>query len=247
MDCNEYYIRFFCRLFRLASIIVVATATICHASDNNRIEELASEIYVETEIGSLDSLVNKFDELEETLSDSSDPITEARVFLESFIQKLNYRYGINLSLLEICIYIKNNIDAFNIPIEIQPQFLKTIDLLIGYEEQKAHGLHWPWEWNWFGLNKKDKEDSADKINNQPQPIQLLALTNYSQLDGASIVGILEIVAGASIGIALSETIIGPVIGGALVADGVHRIANKGQADIEEVLRERRTQPYPDQQ
>lgn len=246
MDCNEHVIRYFCRICRLASIIVTLT---CYASDNVNIDKMASEICQEADTGNVDSLVAKFDSLEPMLVQTNDPVATAREFLEQFIQRINSRYGVNLSLLDTCEYIKNNMDELNIPTEIRSQFLQTLDILIGYEERRGFKLYWPTEWNWFGLNKKDQRKLGEYRSQRTHFTDTTPVTNYSQFDGASIVGLLEVVAGTSIGIGLSETVIGPVIGGALVADGLHRIANKGEADLDEALRDRKrsTEPYPNQQ
>lgn len=119
---------------------------------------------------------NKIEELNDLVASAQCSLGEAKQFLDSFIFEINHQYGMNLTLVDACHLLKQNIHQLGISLEMQEPFLKVIDLFeaenlpdfISTEGSLAqhtwhYNFYWPWEWNYFGLNKKKHESKHSAL------------------------------------------------------------------------------------
>jgi hypothetical protein len=84
-----------------------------------------------------DQLEGTLEDLEQSISESEDPLAEARSFLHLFLEEVDVRYGIKLTIPEACQLTKNNIHLFELSAEDQAELLIALDLLAAEpEEQK---------------------------------------------------------------------------------------------------------------
>ena len=176
----------------------------CLSNDNSQMTRLVDKILNQVEMDGADALKKDFDELELFVDSSSVPLTEGRNFLHSFITEINARYGLALTLESACKLVRENLDILQIPFETRDVLLKTIRVFESdssctkaQDEKPAqlHGFYWPTEWNWFGLNKKNKDNnSQDKFQTDiPHPAE-------TELPGNCYIGGCELLAGALISI-----------------------------------------------
>lgn len=202
---------------------------------------LAKEILNLADSGNIDSIKSGFDQLETAVDSAEDPLAEGRKFLHSFIEELNARYGLALTIQDACKIVRENIHTLQIPLETQNLLLITIELLesnlnSGSEDPDQIGVsgafYWPNEWNWFGLNKKKKEHHkvvTKALHSRPNSGEV-------ELPGNCYVGACELLAGALIAII-------PVpgalwLGGAIIGDGARRIID----GVVQLSDERRSDP-----
>lgn len=182
-------------------------------------EKVAKELVVEYETLDFKGITACFDSIEA----SEDPYREAVGFLEAFLAEIEMKHGVSLSLLEACELVQSNLDLLDIDEKAKSVLLSFIELLESDPKigKIVHGgFYWPWEWNWFGLNKKDKnlENPQEKTAGQ-QPV------HEGDFSGSVYVGGAEILAGALtcvLGIVCTPAI---GLGGALMLDGIRRIAD----------------------
>lgn len=205
-------------------------------SESSESKKLVSEILLQVDAPNSDALVEKFDKLEEILNESSIPLTEGRNFLNSFLNEINAKYDLNLTIQDACKLVRENLHTLQLSEEFQRIILSTIALYEsdltpptnkeGFESSeaankdllKAH-IYWTWEQNWFGLNKnhKNKIQHADKHTCHANPSNLME----KDLPSNCYIGGCEMLAGALIFIL-------PIpgaqwLGGLMVGDGVRRV------------------------
>jgi hypothetical protein len=215
---------------------------ICLAVDGSESKEFVSDIVNHISDGNSDHLIERFDELEEVVQLSEDPLNESRKFLQSFIEELNIRHGLNLTIPQACVLVRENLHALQLPVEAQNLLLDTIALIESDSnpttEQMQHfekatrpnveylRISWPWQWNWFGLNEKSHK------NSKPSPAKsftasplLQAAGTDKELPGTMYVGGVEALAGALV---FTLGLVFPPaygVGGALMIDGARRVFN----------------------
>jgi len=199
-------------------------------------------------------IVEKFDALEETIQSSANPLDESRKFLQSFINEINAKYQLALTVPEACRLIRENLHVLQIPQEAQPLLLATIELFESDSaqhppsEQKQDlnqmtnfngyslSLSWPWEWNWFGLNKKQHKHRHER-QDVASPTLHIASPGISgteiELPGSIYSGSVEIFAGALVCILGSVFPPAYGLGVALVVDGTRRILNGAEEQEKE--------------
>lgn len=95
---------------------------------------------------------------------------------------------------------------------------------------EPHGLYWPTEWNWFGLNKKKKDKHQIKVNQSNQPLI------ETELPGNCYIGGCELLAGALIFILPIPG--SSLIGLSLMGDGTRRVID----GVVQLSDERRADP-----
>jgi len=236
MDRNEHNICIHCWLSWVASLVLCLfpLSAICQIDSAN------IELISIAESGNPTAIKLKFDEMQEILDVSQDPIADGQKIFQLLIDQINIQHGLSLSIPDVCHLIRNNIHNLGIPPQSIESVLMTLEILepknFVSRISQSHKFYWPWEWNWFGLNKNEKKES------KTIKYKTKTLINRSQTtDAGLIVGTLEIIAGGSIAIVFGETIIGGVLAGGLIADGIHRISNKGESDIDSFLKDRRPQ------
>lgn len=232
---------------RMASLATTCLYLLCFLpltgiwSTDSKTTNLVNEILDQTDAKNADLAISKFDKLEETLKDSEDPLVEGRKFLQSFIEEINVRYGFTLTIHDACKLVRENLHALQIPLEAQNALLMTIELLesdsgpssslkMNFDKTpEPHGLYWPTEWNWFGLNKKKKHNHQIKTNQSNPPLI------ETELPGNCYIGGCELLAGALVFILPlpGSSLIGLSLmgdGARRVIDGVVQLSDERRAD-----------------
>jgi len=145
------------------------------------------------------TMIEKFDQFEESLETSMTSLRESRKFLESFLDDINTKHGFNLTLLEACKLIQENVHVLQISSEQQDILLQTCKIiepsLTNQTTHKTNGLYWPNEWNWFGLNKKKHSNKSQK---QCHTIAKSPSLMETELPSNCYVGAIELFVGALI-------------------------------------------------
>ena len=188
----------------------------------------------------VDSVKAEFDQLHNVLSTSANPLNEARNFFQSFVNEINAKYGMTLTVPEAYQLIRVNLHSLQISTEVQNAILATLELLESGSDRmlmetqnvdhgdECHSFHWPWEWKWFGLNKKkDTDKHQPRLMSSTQPGKELPANCY--------IGGVEMLAGALVFLlpipgaqALSIGIIGD--GARRVIDGVVQLGEERRND-----------------
>ncbi len=130
------------------------------------IESVATTIFSCAETNDTNGIAQTASILQTSLMAAQDPVTEARKFLQSFVDEINTRYETQLTIEDACRLVKEHLGELQIPQELHAQLLRIIELFeeksqefAPYQMEKctAAQIHWhfypPWEWNFFGLNK----------------------------------------------------------------------------------------------
>ena len=194
-----------------------------------------------------DLLVERFDELEGALGVSSNPLKEGREFLQLFIEEINIKYGVNLTMQSACMLVRENLHVLQLSEEVKNIISTTIELFTSNPIQVDHSLpneenqtlermtdqltscslSWPWEWNWLGLNKKHhKHGNLIQANSILFPLlQAKPSAMEVEIPGEIAAGGAEMLAGALI--CVLGLVFPPAfgIGGALIIDGIRRGVN----------------------
>lgn len=120
------------------------------------------------------SILDELGKLEETFACSQDPIEEARKFFVSFVNEINFKYGMKLTIENAFHMARENIRNMQVSEEEKTSMFTVIQLLesgsfkeidSSIEKQAAAyinlttRIYWPWESKWFGLNKNEKHKS----------------------------------------------------------------------------------------
>ena len=225
------------RYQRLASLATTTVCILCcipHSGSccENDSNGLTREILQQADLSNADSLINQFDRIEENIASSSAPIEEGRKFFQSFINEINTRHGMNLTVPEACMLVRANLHNLEIPIESKELLLKTIDLIANSNSTPSqiqdfekvaefHRLHfyWPWEWKWFGWNQKHKHGNEDR---QALNIPMASLMK-EEVPGNCIFGGIEFLAGVVV--VLLPFPGAQWLGGVMMGDGVRRVVD----------------------
>jgi len=173
-------------------------------------------------------LTKRFDDLEKIFDSSENPFQESHVFLTSLIDQINTQYGMNLTIRDACVLLRQNMNTLQLTPDAQDILLDTIDWLESGNVfvEKPHKMisnscYWPWKWNWFGLNKKKHryKESIRTSNINPYLLE-------EDLPGNIYVGGVEIFA-AGLCFILGFFAFPPAhaVGAYLVGDGFSRILN----------------------
>ena len=120
-----------------------------------------------------ENVQKEIEELQQSILSSKDPALESRKFLQSFIDEINIQYGMQLTIADACRLLRENLHLLQIPKEFEGDFLTAIELfesepiVTKWQSAKleAH-IYPPWEWNFFGLNKKHSSMVAS-ISHEP--------------------------------------------------------------------------------
>lgn len=220
------------RYRRLASIATSTLCILCYIPQqevcvsgiDSESNFLADKILNQGDHNNAEAISRDFDELEEILSLSEDPLAEGLKFLNSLITELNFRYGLSLTVIDACKLVRENLHTLQIPLEAQNAILQTIELLETQENDfgeltEQYSWYWPNEWNWFGLNKKEKKEKqkefvSQTVNSNPPLIE-------TELPGNCYIGGCELLAGALLCLVPIPGV--TWIGGLMVADGTRRV------------------------
>ena len=98
-----FYVSVYWRMASIAAISICILSSIpqhgiCLAADHFESNQFAGEILDRVGDRNQNLLINQFDQLEETFKSSPDPLDAGRKFLQSFINEINFRYGLNLTI-----------------------------------------------------------------------------------------------------------------------------------------------------
>lgn len=148
----------------------------------------------------LDLLLLKFDEIKQLLSSSENRNLEGLKSIQSLLDEINSTYNMAISFNDLCEITKTQLSGMNINENIRPLLnqvihnLQTTNSALGQvitetivesfpAEHMLHSQHFgifgygiyaPWEWNWFGLNKKHEDKKQTKFTSRqvtyPGPI-----------------------------------------------------------------------------
>lgn len=80
-------------------------------------------------VNDFNGAIDTFDKWETVLEASKDPIAEGHEFLQDLVVEINAHYGSNLTLSEICLFLRQNVHLFGFPPKEQAEFLATLTLL----------------------------------------------------------------------------------------------------------------------
>lgn len=259
MDCNLYTF-FYSSLSRRVSSITV-TSVLCISCIFPRPvigwSESLNNIVTDISENNTNSLKNRFDEIELNIKFSENPFDECRKFLQSFVEEINAKHGLNLTVHEASMLVLENLHNLQAPIETKKIIIDIIAILedspntnidqirISDEaiitDNKDFGAYWPWQWNWFGLNKKNHKSKSSKKSSSSSfaASSLFGETNVDkELPSTMYLGGVEVFAGALvfiIGLAFTPAY---AIGSALMVDGTRRVFN----GLEELDRQRQSNP-----
>lgn len=129
------------------------------------------------------SILDEIEGLEEAFDFSEDPLGEARNFLYSFVNEINFKYGMNLTLDDAFYLARMNICSMQISEEQKSSMLQALQLLeLGpFEEidssigersdiysNLSGQISWLWSSKWFGLNKNKKLVKKMGLYTNPQ-------------------------------------------------------------------------------
>lgn len=248
--CASSWIGYF---FRLASINIVRVFLFLSCIPNDAysesiVQQVAGEILTQAQIGNEAVVLQKFNELEITLRGSENSLTEGRKFLESFINELNIRYSLNLTISDACQLVRENLHLFQVSPEIAnsllavTQVLEKEDPLLNSPHEEMNGWHIypPWEWNWFGLNEKDKKKSHKSVPNGNIQFSQNGVPK-NELPDELIIGAVETFAGLLLCIIPHPLTWG--IGGAMVVDGVRRALDGSKEGNHQVITQGNKQAF----
>lgn len=239
---------------RLASVTITSTCIlctipvngICLANDDSlESTQLANEILAQLDFQNIDSLLEKFDQFESVLDASTDPLTEGRAFLTSFVNGINAQYGLTLTLHDACALVQENLQALNLPEETQKIILATIELYMSdsslsndeqakLEDHSYTDAKISWPGNWFGLN----HDVKHKHKKLKFPTCSATVSTDKELPGNFYIGGCEILAGALLCVLGIVYTPAAVLGVGLITDGGIRVME----GVNQVSEERRNDP-----
>lgn len=239
MGNTKFSVYFFSGYRRLASIIFVAiflSGLSSANASNTKMQHALHEAFAQVNSGNTVELKHEIDRIENSVQASRNPIKESRQFLEAFINEMNNHYGLNLNLEEACRFVRRNLQLFNLPQKERDTLLVALDLLEkdrsnalltieGHPEQclqyikitKGVLIYWPWEWNWFGLNKQSSSHKREH-----NFLDIAKAAAEVELPSSCYFGLCELFAGALLFVIPNPTIWGAGI--ALMGDGTRRLA-----------------------
>lgn len=197
---------------RFSSIVAISSCCLCSFSQpaiclEIECKEFAIDIATNISIEDSEYFIEKFDVLEEFFKISLDPLEESRRFLQDFIAELNGLYGLNLTIDQACLLVRENVSNFQLPLEVKNILLKTIDLLQSNSIESINSVKIDSNIDrvnftnpimgilpkWFHKksHKNSKKNSTKTVNN---PVLQIDTTNI-ELPSEIYIGAVEIFAG----------------------------------------------------
>jgi hypothetical protein len=239
---------------RLAYIITTTLFLCCcpsvNANSSLQPQELAVQVLDQVDAQNSNALIEQFDVLDEAFSENA--LAQGRKFLEAFIVEVNSKYGLNLTTTDACKLVRENLHTLNLSEDLQKVVLSTIKLyepdlqptevpkevsrLASNVGNVAMSLYWPWQWNWFGMNKKHKSNNSHFCLSRHAYNTTGSTLMDEELPGNCYLGGCELLAGALVFIL---PIPGAAwLGGVMMGDGIRRVAD----GIVQLSDERRANP-----
>lgn len=248
-----YYFSYYWRLASIVSSICLCMPYSVFCIDNDAFPPVksANDLLTKVEFSDMGAVMNQCNEIEKSINVRQDQLAESRKFLQSFINELNVRYGLSLTVHEACQLVKTNLDVLQITPEQKESLMLAIKLFetghasftVTVVEEKIQSqaenalptaaiinIYWPWEWNWFGLNKHK--------HHKPKIIDtsLYCARNVDvELPGNCYFGACEVLAGALLCIiphpAAWTCGVGMIAdGGRRIADGIVQLSDERRLD-----------------
>lgn len=205
-------------------------------ASSNETQSQVSNLFLKAEADDINGLNSQLNDIQKTVVGSLDPLQQSRDFLDSFIQEINIRYGLSLTLQQACILVNENVHLLNLSEEEQITLLAAIKLIqtghatvgvitneLSFNENHSINSHklrlyWPWDWNWFGLNKPSHHHNKSiKANKRV----FLEKHSEVELPGNCYFGACELLAGALLCIIPHPT--AWRLGAGLAVDGGRRV------------------------
>jgi hypothetical protein len=219
--------------WRMAAIAVISSCMLCCIPQSASCHINASEPQEILNLGnsSPDYLATKFDNLEQSVNRSDNPLKESKKFLQSFLNEIESRHGINLTIQEACLLVKNNLHLIEISEESLEPLLITIDLLLeetvySNGEHKRLGMGNTIQKSWDYLRGKHKKSGHRRV---------ARLDPNVELPGNVYVGGVEMLSGVLV--CLLPFPGAATLGVFMLGDGLRRVADGYiQANDEERLR-----------
>lgn len=145
-------------------------------------------------------MLAKFDEIKTSLKSSENRNLEALNSIQALLDEVNLAYNLTLTIDDLCEAAKPLLNGMDINENIRPLLSQVIhnlqithsaagkmvtDIIVEplpqehmYRSQHfeifGYGVYAPWEWSWFGLNKKHKNKKLEKFMSRqvtyPAPI-----------------------------------------------------------------------------
>lgn len=192
-------------------------------------EELLRE-YNEGENGDL--LIKKFDYLESCLKQSENNIQDIIDFLFLYIEKVNVRFGLHLTIEEVCEIATTNLNRMNVSTETYEETTRILNAL--HDSKKPKNFHgknflkfFPW---------KEKGSHENKILDNQIEVHSEQITEIPGIF-PFVVGLVE----GAVGLAIVP--FNPIAGGFLIGDGCTRVIQGIQENLQGTC-ETTTHNYP---
>ena len=216
MGCDEYNICHSRGFGGLVSLTIVSFLFfLLPQSANAKInDDLIPSFLIQAQMGETELLREQFNSLEKVIDLSADPVRIARKFLYSFIEAINARFNTDVTLLEVRRAVQEEQFLLQLPEEIRSDFILAIKLITTEDH--------------FSMNEI-KFNCAKEIGSSAKKKQFGRMRTKTkktgdlpgQLQPGTIIGGLEILAGAAVGLVFGSTLVGGVVAGGLIADGIH--------------------------
>ena len=118
-----------------------------------------------THVSLKSSLTKSFENLAHLINKAPNSHEATTQFFQSFIDQINIQKNTDGTIEEACHIIRQKMYELSIPDEYREHLLLGLDVMQIKEiairddlcSKVSMRIYWPWEWNWFGLNKKDKK------------------------------------------------------------------------------------------
>ena len=125
------------RYKRVACLTITSVCMVCSIplngacidrNESSGSQKLVTEILFRVNDPNSGELIEEFDKFEEIFDGSTDPFAEGRKFLETFINEVNSKYALNLTIQDACRLVRENMHKLQLPEEFQRVILNTIEL-----------------------------------------------------------------------------------------------------------------------
>ncbi|MDE3046147.1 MAG: hypothetical protein KGJ02_05845 [Verrucomicrobiota bacterium] len=188
-----------------------------------------------------------FDELQQFFSNSEDPLLTAQDFFKAFLQEINTRYRLSLTLSEACQKIRENYSLLSLSQEGQETFLAVLEVLESENfpdtqqltaESPRFRFLGPWAAKWLSSNwfNPKKSNQCQKRKFLESSKKLRENEVAVEIPGSCIVGAIE--AGAGVLVLFIPIPGSQLVGWGLMGDGGRRILD----GVIQLSEERRKDP-----
>jgi hypothetical protein len=239
------YARSYERVFAITGIsfcILCFYPHVCMGIDKYESKKILNDLVVDISHRDLDHLIEKFNNLEKSIQAFTDPLDESRQFLQVFIEAINTKFGLKLTVDEAYSLIRRDLHTLELSEEEENMILQIITLFESDSkvppsstqnfEAISRSNVVDLNINWLGSffldsskkrhKKHPQNHGQDSYNVFAAPILQLPIAD-TELPGAVCAGGAEMLAGALI--CILGTVFPPAysVGGLLIADGGSRV------------------------